>query len=372
MSDIRYEKNDKVYLVKKRKESEKKVSFLFIFLSMLFILFGVFYIMSSLSLNGTGEKIFCDESGNIDYKVYLKDNDYYEEKFLGSDMQYIASLINTINIRFNYEMHATEKMHFDYKYKIIGTLKITDKIDKNKVLYKKEYVLKEETNKSLETNSFRITEDIDIDYDKYNSYADAFRRDYSLSSNAFLELKMLISIDGEYKALEDKINKKGTLEMSIPLSEQTIDIAMNASKIENNDVLSEEEGFKIYDRILLLEGIVLLIVGLFSFIVGVYIFISRSSSNPYEKALYKILKNYDTYIVKAKSDFIESGSLVRVTSFEELIDAQQIEKTPILFYEVIPGEKSYFVLNGTKVTYRFTLTKAYQIKLMQEHKRGEF
>ena len=64
--------------------------------------------------------------------------------------------------------------------------------------------------------------------------------------------------------------------------------------------------------------------------------------------------------------------MVRVESFDELIDAQKMEQKPIVFYEVEPGNKSYFVLNGDKSTYRFTLTKAYQERLILEHKKGEF
>ncbi len=370
MADIRYEKNDKIYHVKKKRLNVKKWAMLLVLPSLVFIIFSVFCILSSLSSN-TASGISYNETGNVDYKVYLKDNNYYEEKFLGKDMQYIASLINTINVDFNYEMHATEKLDFDYKYKIIGTLKITDKTDRNKVLYTKDYTLKKETKKHLEDNSFKISEDIDIDYDMYNNYANNFRRDYSLTSNADLILKMVVDVDGEYKDLKDKIDEENNLEISIPLSEQTIDITMDASKIDKSDNLAMTDGLQINDVPLLAAGILLFLIGLLGLLIAMYIYIKRYSNDPYEKALHKIMKNYDTYIVKAKNDFHESEEPVRVSSFEELIDAQQIEKTPILFYEVEPGKKAYFVLNGTKATYRFTLTRAYQIKLMQENNKGE-
>jgi len=372
MTDIRYEKNDKVYHVKKKRLSVKKWTMFLVLPSLIFIIFSVFCITNSISLKGTEDQISYSENGNIDYKVYLKDNNYYEEKFLGKDMQYIASLINTINVDFNYQLHATENMDFDYKYKILGTLKITDKTDKTKVLYTKDYILKDETKESLNANNFRIDADVDIDYDKYNSYANAFRRDYALTSNAELVLKMEIDVDGKYKDLEDKIKKDNNLEISIPLSEQTLEIAMDASKINQSDVLSNQKGTSVTNVILLIAGIILCSIGLIGFGIAIYLYLERYSNDPYEKALHKILKNYDTYIIKAKSDFRESEEPIRVASFEELIDAQQMEKTPILFYEVEPGKKAYFVLNGTKSTYRFTLTKAYQIKLMQKNKKGEF
>lgn len=371
MSDIRYEKNDKVYQVKKKRLSVKKWIMFLVLPSIIFVMFGVFCIFNSLSQN-VDNNIAYSEVGDADYKVYLKDNNYYEESFLGKDMQYIASLISTINTRFNYEMHAEKNLDFNYSYKIIGTLRITDKTDKEKVLYNKDYILKEETSQSLVDNSFKIMEDVDIDYDKYNSYANAFRRDYSLTSNADLIVKMVINVDGKYKELADKINKENSLEIAIPLSEQTIDITMNSNKINQNGHLDTNKEMQIDNVVLLIAGICLLLLGLVGIFIAIYIYIERYSNDPYEKALHKILKNYDTYIVKAKNNFSENENIIRVSSFEELIDAQQIEKTPILFFEVEPGKKSYFVLNGVKATYRFTLTKAYQTKLMQENDKGEF
>lgn len=372
MTDIRYEKNDKVYHVKKQRLSVKKWVTFLVLPSLLFLIFGFFCIMNSFSSKGDKKPVSYNESGKIDYKVYLKENNYYEEKFLGKDMQYIASLINTINVDFDYQMHATEKLDFDYKYKIIGTLKITDKIDEDKVLYTKDYVLKEETKNHAEENNFVIKEDVDIDYDKYNSYANAFRRDYALTSNANLILKMVIDVDGTHNDLAEKINKENNLEISIPLSEQTIDITMDASKINQSGTLNTPEEFKITNVILFLAGIILCMTGLIGCVVAISIYLERYSNDPYERALHKILKNYDTYIIKAKNDFKESEDPIRVSSFEELIDAQQMEQTPILFYEVEPGKKAYFVLNGAKSTYRFTLTKAYQLKLLQKNKKGEF
>ena len=38
------------------------------------------------------------EKSKLDYRVYLKENDFYESEYLGKNMSYIASLIDFINI----------------------------------------------------------------------------------------------------------------------------------------------------------------------------------------------------------------------------------------------------------------------------------
>lgn len=54
---------------------------------------------------------------------------------------------------------------------------------------------------------------------------------------------------------------------------------------------------------------------------------------------------------------------VRAENFKELLDASQAESSPIVFLEVVPGEKAYFVVNGVNTTYRYTLSRAYQDRL---------
>ena len=55
------------------------------------------------------------EKSNVDYKVYLKANDFFDEKYLGLENKYIASLINYIDANFKYEISMKEK-NVDYKY----------------------------------------------------------------------------------------------------------------------------------------------------------------------------------------------------------------------------------------------------------------
>ena len=107
MAGYRYEKADKVYHVKKKRLNVKKMVLLLVIPSIILMAFGALCIFSSLQKDNKAVLSY-NEKGNIDYKVYLKENNYYEDKFLGKNMQYIASLINTINVDFKYEMHSTD------------------------------------------------------------------------------------------------------------------------------------------------------------------------------------------------------------------------------------------------------------------------
>lgn len=366
MKKYQYEKEDKIYTIKKGKLKYKKLIEMFVIPGLIFTVFGILFIYNSI-MASKGNFAY-NEKGNADYKVYLKENTYYDQKYLGKDMQYIASLINTINADFKYELDSTEKAKYSYDYKIIGTLKITDKTNLNKVLYSKEEVLLKETSKEITSNNFAINEDIDIDYDKYNEYVSSFRKDYALSVNALLELKMIINVEGQNEKLPKDIKQSHVLKIDIPMSEQTINIGMTASSINNNGVIPFKNTTQVRDIIVFTAGCTLLLLGITELGISIYIFMNRYKMDPYQKELRKILKNYDTYIVNASGDFKEGKNIVRVETFEELLDAQNMEQSPIVFYEVEPGNKSYFVIKGAKSVYRFTLTKAYQDKIIKAKK----
>lgn len=358
--NIKYIKEDKVYIVKRKKI--KNIFVCLIIPAILFSLLGGFLITSSVNYNKKSSVISYNEKGNVDYKVYLKDNDYYKEKFLRKNMQYIASLINTVNVLFRYEIHSTSNIDYNYKYRIIANTRVVDKQNNQRVLYENEEKLLDGVSKKVSGNSFLISEDVDIDYDKYNDYVNSFRSEYGLSANCELVLTMLVDVDGKADSAIEDMKSNQILQLVIPLSEQTVDIKMDSSNINNSGSISTSVTLSIKNVILFISGLLIIINGIVFLIYAIYLYERRSNKDPYQRALHKILKEHDTNIVNAKNTFKESTNIIRVDNFDELMDAQKIENTPILFYEVEPGSKSYFVVKGAKNIYRFTLTRAFQEK----------
>ena len=68
------------------------------------------------------------ESGNIDYTVSLKENEFYEESIAEKNQAYIATLIDDIIADFNYDfLLAANNVEIDYTYSIDAVMAITDK-----------------------------------------------------------------------------------------------------------------------------------------------------------------------------------------------------------------------------------------------------
>ncbi len=362
---IVYTKDDKEFVVEcrtKRKIKKKVVLFLYVFFIMLLSLATIF-IGKSIFTSSKENKITYTEKGNADYKVFLKDNDYYEEKYLGKNNRIIANLINTINIDFDYSISAKEKLNYVYGYEIIGELYVYDKDDLNKPLHKKTYNLGTVEPKKVNQTNIGINEDVVIDYDEYNRYFNSFKGSYGISSVGKLVVKMVVSTN-VYD--NDKNNQviKNELSVSIPLSEQTIDISLMTNDINKVNTIDTKEVSKttIFEMISLVLIVILLLTVIIKFIIFL-MKLCNAKNDPYEKELKKILREYDSIIVNASSSFVEKkDKVIRVEDFKELLDAQKVHNVPILFYEVEKGNKSYFVLKDGETVYRFTLTKAHQIK----------
>lgn len=364
---VKYEGAEKRYTVKgKKKKLKIGTWFCILVLPAIFLLIlGFFLVNDGIKVNNS-DSVSYNEIGDVDYRVYLKENDYYDESYLDAGMQYIASLINTINVDFNYEVHITEELDYHYNYEITANLVVTDRNNSSRVLYERPETLVSNKTVQVTDNNFVINEDIDIDYDEYNDYVNAFKSDYALNVDSNLVITLSVTTVGDYEPTGDELNLDNEISITIPLSEQTIDIAMQTEdNIDNNGVISNVTESGITSPVSFIAGIIFDLIGIALFGVAVYIYLSNNPKDIYETEVNKILKNYDRLIVTSKRPNInenEFQKVIRVTSIEELIDAYETTKQPIIYYEVIPGEKSYFVIINGDILYKLTITRAWLAK----------
>lgn len=359
MSEIKYENNEKKYLIKNASNSK---SYLILLFAITFAL-GIILMFSSTSKIST---IGIRETGDVDYKVYLKDNEFYQDKYLGKGMQYIATLINTINVNFEYNNNFTDVLDYAYDYDITAKILVTDKYDNSKVLYTKEETILEKKTGRGTADAFSIVEDIDIDYDTYNSYVTAYKDTYALDVDSNLIVTMNVNQTGSYNG-KDVNNKSNELVITIPLTKNTIDITMNTSSLDNSFDFAIDESV-ISNKVTFVTGIALSVLSLLSLLVT--LILTGNKNDIYKKEINKILKTYDRLIITSSQPNIDESNyknIIRVMSIEELIDVTEISNEPIIYYEVVPNSKSYFIVLKQDTLYKLTISRAYLEK--QEAKK---
>lgn len=321
-----------------------------IIFSMLFILLFI----KSVSLNKNGD-ITYKQTSNIDYKVYLRENKYYGNDYLDKDMQYIASLIDNINIDFKYDFSINQDINYKYTYYIKSEVKVTDINDPTLNIYTKTEKLTEPNTVVKEgSNNFNIYENVKIDYNKYNDLVKSFKNTYLISADSNLVLTMLVDIEDE-KGNKIK-NDNEVMKITIPLTEQTINIKMDYEEVNNSLNAKVYRHFSIDHKVLFLLSIFFLI-GDIIYISLLVMFLNKTKTKKtiYDITLSKILREYDRVIVNSKKPIVVDGEIIELSSFSELLDVRDNLEKPIIFKEIHKGLKSVFIIRNANETYRYIL-----------------
>ena len=340
-------KDKKIYL-----SYFQRLSLFFVLIIILFV-FGVLSIFHSLEFDGV-ENIHFTEKGNVDYKVHVKENDFYDSEYLDKNMSYVASLINDVRINFNYSFVADAKLDFNANYDVIARLIVSDSTTKTN-FYDKSYTVSENiTLQEKDINHYTINKDVVIDYDYYNDIANNFKSKYNVSTDSYLLVEFKVNKSS------NKINLKESttiLSLNIPLSQKAVTIEMNSNNIKNEENIVIPKKIKVIKYHYLVLGIIFIIIGIIAFI-KLFLFINKSlvKKSPYDKELSKILKEYDRFISIAKKiPNLEEYKRTDINSFYELLDVRDSVNKVIMFYEITKHQKAIFYLVDGNELYIYTL-----------------
>lgn len=317
------------------------------------LLISVTFIFLSLTVNEK-ETVRYHESGDIDYKVYLKENSFYEDEYLDKDMSYISTLIDNINATFNYKFNIEEKTNIKFKYNIIGKLIIMDNQGKN-TFYQKDYVLLND--KELGTankNHHNISEKLNINYSYYNNIANEFRNKFGVSTISKFIVTMKIKGESDNKKLKFGNNK--TMSLTIPLSQREVKINLQTDSLNNNQVIEKDSEITIKSYTFLIISMVTLVISLILLLRLIKkINLINDTKSEYDKYIEKILREYDRFIANTKvSPIINDGDkVIKLNDFQELLDVRESLKVPINYYNIVSHQKCLFYLNKDNLIYEY-------------------
>lgn len=326
------------------------------------ILFALSFILISSSLNirvvEEREVLNYNSNSKVNYVVNLKDNDHFTEKVLPEGEQYITSVIDNIEIDYKYSFSSAKMISGKYSYKIVANVNADHKINSStsKRVWSKDYVLVSKEDISLNNEStFNIDKKIKINYDEYNKIINDFKRDYMLAVQSKVDVYMYVMLNGNYDNKE--FVEEATLLTSIPLSEQTISISTDYNKNKTNaltEMVTVDRFNNIYIFVL---GILLSLIAIITIAWRIIIIVAdNKKQSKYIKQLKKFMHDYDDIIATVKSKPNTNGlKLIEFIKFEELVNAQDDLRVPIIFCETKVNEEGYFFLISETCAYYYVL-----------------
>lgn len=297
------------------------------------------------------------EISDINYKVYLKDNNFYDKPYLEKGMAYVASLIDKIDINYNYKINSSVNSNIDINYAIVAKLVIASQ-NNNSVFFEKEYELSNTaTDEIVDNNNYLLDKEISVDYNYYNDLANQFKSKYAVNTNSRLEVSLIVKEKNKENNSYD-LDNESVATLVIPLSEQEVNINMNDNNINRETKITSDVKIIINDTTFVIVSIVitiLAIIALISIIKKILIFTKNERSN-YDKFIKRILVGYDRIIVNVKTaPDINNYNVIKVESFQELVDVRDNTKEPINYYIIQEHIKSEFYLINNNNLYLYVV-----------------
>lgn len=324
------------------------------------ILIILIIVLLSIYIKRNNSSTICyKESSNVDYKVFLKENDFYEEKYSKKDNQYIASLIDYIVADFYYDLEIYEKdIKYDYKYRVAAEVNVEEK-STNKSIYNFEDILVQEKKiEGTKDKTVKIKEKINIDYNKYNELIKKFITVYDLDEAlATLTINMYINIDGIDGNFQRDESDEYLISLDIPLTTKTVGIDLNTNLIGCEDELITCKNKKmVWGKVF----IIILVLIEIRYIVNLckYMSKARTPEDIYKLELKKILSNYGSYIQKINNGFnMENYEIITIDKFNDILEIRDTIQEPILMFEVEEQLKTYFIIpSKNQILYIYELS----------------
>ena len=299
------------------------------------------------------------EHSNIEYKVQYKDTSFFEEEWLEKDKAYISFLVQNITADFNYNLNMdTSNVGFDSTYRIDALLSVADKDSGNPYYTVEENLLAEKKVSTVRSPELAISEQVSVDFVKFNDIATSFIGAYGLkNASAYLTVTLKVDVLSSCSEFEQNNENSYSTSIVIPLAEETFSIESTSSVPESESkVLACSNS--VNQNIFFVIGIItaILAVGLAVTLV-IFLNITKNEDITYTAKIKKLLRAYGSYIQRIEGDFNDTEyQTVAVKTFMEMLGIRDTIQSPILMAENKDQTMTRFIIpTNTKICYVFEI-----------------
>lgn len=296
------------------------------------------------------------ENSDIDYKVFLKENDFYSEEYLGKDKGYIASLIDSIQSTFKYNLDFSDQVKYRYSYRIAIEVDVEDEKNESNIYHFSEDLVTKDL--TANTGNLKINEDINVNYGDYNNVISRFKDVYDLNNtSSTLNINLYVNVENINNNKDNSLSEKKVSSLSIPLTENTVSIDIGDNTITNstNKIMVSPETN--YTWVLRVSCLFIAITIAYIIYLVLYISKTRTAQMIYEKEIKSIMSNYDSYIQKISGSYdIGTSQVIKIEKFNDMLEIRDTLKQPILMLENEEKNGTFFIIPATNsIIYTYAL-----------------
>ena len=338
-----------------------------------FILVFLIFCFASLGLGffskySKSEKVISltyKETTDINYNVYLKENNFFDVPFLSkdylsvNDRYIITQLIDYIDMTFNYNMSFDKDTSGNYYYYLKAVVEANKPNEESGSYWEKEYILYEGEKTSFSNvRNYSFAPNIKIDYNEYSNKIVEIMKNSNLTMDGKVTIYLVnqTTIDSDIFDEDNVISSEA--KVSMPLVKSSMQLNLDSSNASKNDTISKT--FKVKSSKYTICVICLVFCGL-SILALIRLIIHYIKSDrkryKFEIKLKKILNTYDSIIVNVNIlPNLNEFKVINVESFEELVDAHGEVRMPINYYKK-DDDRHVFILINNDVLWFYSLNR---------------
>ena len=299
---------------------------------------------------------------NLNYRVYLKPNNFYTSPYMGMNKQYISSLIDHIEVDSKYNFKSTDDLDYSYNYEIQATARgMYEDSDGKKIdVWSKTYPVSNlEANNGTGKN-FSISKTVNLDYNGYSQILADFRNQFGLSVDARVDLTLIVNVSASLKGSSEKtLQETYKMNLQVPLLTQTLRIKPDYINNGGDTIYSNASSSKNINIPLLSIGAVTLLISLVLFVKLVKSLLVVTRKSEYILAVNKIMKEYADIIAETHNmPDLDKYDIVNIKNFNDMVDIEEELHSPIIYFEIEENEKCVFLILHDKTAYRFLLRES--------------
>lgn len=295
-------------------------------------------------------------SDSISYDVTMKDNQFYTSEEANDSNTYITSLLDTMQVTFNYDLVGSKFFSSDYEYIVV--LNLTSSKDGDVIWSYEEEVLSQVEESVSDVMAVNISDTFNIDL---SSLYDKAKEFYNLTDyDVELDIKIKINNSLTVMNYEEGIHDKQTMSINIPLTEKVASIKKSSDNSVNKKVLEQYDVNENFNVCLFIIAIIL-IVCLLPITVRSYVALfNLTNLDSYNRKLKK-LKNRYSYLIKevSKNPNFDDKEVYEVLSCNELASLCGEKDLNLNVYEKIKGRECWFYVVDKKDVYMYILSLDY-------------
>ena len=306
--------------------------------------------------------ITYSDQGAIDYRVYLKENRFFDTPYLTAGRTYITNLIDYLDIDMSYSLSFDDAVDLNYNYYYVATISAakdtgTASADKGEY-WSKTYKLTDATAKTAtDTHNLSISQNLKVNYADYNQILSDFKSTYSLAATGTLKIAMVL----EGEIVSAKFDEPLPLEysevyLSIPLTEQSVEASVVGSTGDMQSHSTSKEINKDNFSYLAMRilGIIMIIASVLGFAFAWLTRKQKTSAARYDNAVKHLVGSYDSIIVEVNERPKTAGlNVLTVNRFDELLDVYNSIHLPISCYR--GDKKTEFIIVGEHMAWEYAV-----------------